>query len=298
MDSFVFIFPSDPINVSQLDIEYQDEYQVAKKLGRVALIDNLALFENQQINIAPKIQEDDCIVYRGWMLAPNQYQKLAEYVRQKGARLVTSFDDYCAAHLLPNWQDKVSEYLTKTEWTDDISERGLIDLLKKFSGAVTIKDFVKSRKHEWEEACFIPNVVDTKHALKVINTFIERQGSQFVGGLVMRQFQELHAIGQHPQSQMPIFEEYRVFYWEGSPFRIIDYWKNGDVKFSDQDWNLIVECGHKINLPFFTIDYARKQDGMLMIMEVGDGQVSGLQDSDVEEFYQSLQIAILESPFS
>lgn len=132
----------------------------------------------------------------------------------------------------------------------------------------------------------------------MINTFIERQGSQFVGGLVMRQFQELHAIGQHPQSQMPIFEEYRVFYWEGSPFRIIDYWKNGDVKFSDKDWNLIVECGHKINLSFFTIDYARKQDGMLMIMEVGDGQVSGLQDSDVEEFYQRLQIAIVESPFS
>lgn len=132
MDSFVCIFPSDPINVSQPDIEYQDEYQVAKKLGRVALIDNLALFENQQINIAPKIQEDDCIVYRGWMLTPNQYQKLAEYVHQKGAQLVTSFDNYCETHLLPNWQDKVSEYLTKTEWTDDISERGLMNLLKIF----------------------------------------------------------------------------------------------------------------------------------------------------------------------
>lgn len=35
-----------------------------------------------------------------------------------------------------------------------------------------------------------------------------------------------------------------------------------------------------------TIDVARKEDGTLIIMEFGDGQVSGLQQVDASDFYR------------
>ena len=38
-----------------------------------------------------------------------------------------------------------------------------------------------------------------------------------------------------------------------------------------------------------TIDIARKDDGKLMIMEFGDGQVSGLQQIEAKDFYRSLE---------
>ena len=36
---------------------------------------------------------------------------------------------------------------------------------------------------------------------------------------------------------------------------------------------------------FVTVDLARKEDGRLIIMELGDGQVSGLQEIDEKDFY-------------
>lgn len=47
--------------------------------------------------------------------------------------------------------------------------------------------------------------------------------------------------------------------------------------------------GKKSNNQFVTVDSARKEDGELMIMELSDGQVSGLQKIDGKEFYQSFK---------
>ena len=45
----------------------------------------------------------------------------------------------------------------------------------------------------------------------------------------------------------------------------------------------------KVRSNFVTIDIARKDDGKLMIMEFGDGQVSGLQQIEAKDFYQSFE---------
>ena len=44
---------------------------------------------------------------------------------------------------------------------------------------------------------------------------------------------------------------------------------------------------NKVRSNFVTIDIARKDDGGLMIMEFGDGQVSGLQQIEAKDFNQS-----------
>ena len=41
----------------------------------------------------------------------------------------------------------------------------------------------------------------------------------------------------------------------------------------------------KVRSNFVTIDLAWKDDGELMIMEFGDGQVSGLQQIEEKDFY-------------
>lgn len=45
----------------------------------------------------------------------------------------------------------------------------------------------------------------------------------------------------------------------------------------------------KVKSNFVTVDIARKDDGELIIIELGDGQVSGLQQIDVKEFYKSFE---------
>lgn len=285
-EAFIFLFPTDPLDIQQVDPEYEKEYLAAKKYCDVALIQLELLLESGNVKINRSFPEGGTVVYRGWMLTPMQYQILENWMMEQNAHLFTSLSNYTQTHLLPSWGNRSNTLQSK--WTDDLSRSSLIRLLGEFNSAITVKDFVKSRKHEWEDAFFIPDSTDIPQALSVINTFIERQGEQLVGGVVLREFIELKEIGRHPRSQSPIFEEYRVFYWQATPIVIIDYWHNESIHLNQQELDFISEQGRDIASPFFTIDYARKATNELIIMEIGDGQVSGLQEYEEELFYKKL----------
>jgi len=54
-----------------------------------------------------------------------------------------------------------------------------------------------------------------------------------------------------------------------------------------------------INSKFYTVDYACKKDGDWIIVEIGDGQVSGLPDfGDKQVFYNRLHHYLREKPKS
>ena len=63
---------------------------------------------------------------------------------------------------------------------------------KQLNGPYIVKDYVKSRKHEWYDACFIKNISDIANTTRVIRNFVERQGDSLVGGIVLRKFMGLH----------------------------------------------------------------------------------------------------------
>ena len=78
-----------------------------------------------------------------------------------------------------------------------------------------VKDYVKSRKHDWNTACFISNGQNVDEVERVCGRFIELQDENLVGGLVLREFVSFKSIGAHSQSQMPLTKEYRLFFFDG-----------------------------------------------------------------------------------
>ena len=287
MMKYVVLFLTDLLDPKAPDFEYTKEYQAAKKYFSVGLIDQQQLFEKNTVTLNCQITQDTVYIYRGWMLKPGLYTKLVNFIQNRGGKMLNDLAEYEATHLLPNWATAGQNQL-KTRWTSDLSDASIRQLLQQFSGSVTIKDFVKSRKYEWDEAFYIPATSDTAHALQVVHNFIERQGTELVGGLVMREFIALKSLGEHPKSHTPIFEEYRVFYLNNAPLTIINYWTEEKITLSPKDKKLIQLAGKQISSNFYTIDFARKANGQLIIMEMGDGQVSGLQDYDEETFYKLL----------
>lgn len=287
MMKYVILFLTDLLDPKAPDFEYTKEYQAAKKYFSVGLIDQQQLFEKNTVTLNCQITQNTVYIYRGWMLKPGLYTKLVNFIQNRGGKMLNDLAEYEATHLLPNWATAGQNQL-KTRWTSDLSDASIRQLLQQFSGSVTIKDFVKSRKYEWDEAFYIPATSDTAHALQVVHNFIERQGTELVGGLVMREFIELKNLGEHPKSHTPIFEEYRVFYLNNAPLTIINYWTEEKITLSPEDQKLIQLAGKQISSNFCTIDFARKANGQLIIMEMGDGQVSGLQDYDEETFYKLL----------
>lgn len=102
----------------------------------------------------------------------------------------------------------------------------------------------------------------------------------------MRKYVPLKHVGYHGQSGMPISEEYRVFIYAGKILAIDDYWiKNNGVSIMDAEYRWIESIVRDVKSTFVTVDLARKEDGTLVIMEMGDGQVSGLQQLSADIFY-------------
>ena len=77
-------------------------------------------------------------------------------------------------------------------------------LLTRFGDKpLILKDWVKSQKHHWEEACFISRASDRKGVQKVVEKFLELQGTDLNVGLVFREFIEFEALAQHEKSGCP-----------------------------------------------------------------------------------------------
>jgi hypothetical protein len=49
-----------------------------------------------------------------------------------------------------------------------------------------LRDYVKSMKHYWHEAAYIPDTVGHAAAWKVAARFRELRGDEFTGGFVLR----------------------------------------------------------------------------------------------------------------
>ena len=224
-------------------------------------------------------------------MKPELYALFYEKLKEQNIILINSPEEYNHYHLLPHWYHEFEEDTAKSAWTDTPDVNAALSLLHSFDGSVMIKDYVKSRKHEWYDACFIPDVTDMENANTVISNFVSRQAESIVGGIVIREFLNLNSIGYHTISAMPISEEYRAFILAGNILAIDNYWNENEANaltFSQADLDWLTAQIKKIHSNFVTMDFARKSDGSLVIMELGDGQVSGLQQISPAKFYSEI----------
>lgn len=185
-------------------------------------------------------------------------------------------------------------------WTTGNQVDDILHAAKRLDGdSYIVKDYVKSRKHEWHDACFIKNIKDTAAFERIIRNFAARQGEDLVGGVVLRKFENLKKVGFHEQNGMPLSEEYRIFVYAGNVLAVDGYWSHSDeLDFTEQEYAWIESLAIRIKSNFVTIDLARKEDGTLIIMELGDGQVSGLQQINAADFYRIFRGQGIRNPYT
>ncbi|MEO0403273.1 MAG: ATP-grasp domain-containing protein [Bacteroidota bacterium] len=234
--------------------------------------------------------ETEKAMYRGWMLTPVLYKDLYNGLLNKNIQLINSPEEYQHTHYLPESYYLIESVTPKSVWTKDLTESSLQQLSSSIdSTSFIVKDFVKSEKHHWEEACFIPDSNDLENAMKVINRFIELRGEYLNAGIVLREFIELQPLTTHSESGMPLTKEFRMFFSKGTLQNVYPYWDEGEYGESLPETAVFEDIARAIQSNFFTMDVAQKTDGSWIIMELGDAQVSGLPDNaDIAQFYQNL----------
>jgi hypothetical protein len=194
------------------------------------------------------IQAGATVVYRGWMATAEEYAALAEAIERAEGFPLTAPHEYLAAHHLPNWYPLLAEFTPETRMFPSDAE--LVAELRALDWeAYFVKDFVKSLKTGRGSV-----VRDPADAPAVVAELREYRG-RIEGGICVRRVEEFV-----PESERRYFVLNGVGYAGGA----------------EPVPDVVRACAERVRSPFFSVDVARRRDGALRVVEVGDGQVSDL----------------------
>lgn len=294
------LFYESMLQPRQVDEDYTAEAAAARAAGMdIHLLDWSALVDAGDVTRAvrrvPEQTHPTLAVLRGSMLRVETYAQLYAALLVRGVRLISDPAAYEHTHHLPASLDLIAEMTPLTvvhplSAGASLSLDRLAELLQPFDdGPIIVKDYVKSRKHEWTEACFIPNAADTEAAARVIQTFCGRQGADLVGGLVFRAFEPFVAVGTHPRSGTPLTKEYRLWWLDGTCIAAIPHWDEVAYHGDGPPIAPFAHVARQVCSRFFTMDVAERTDGIWRIVELGDGQVAWADAQvDLAAFYAAL----------
>jgi hypothetical protein len=237
----------------------------------VALVDHDALTQScdagQAVARVPEGHSD--AVYRGWMVRAGQYEALAGALAARGVALRTSPAQYQRAHEFPGWYPAFAGLTPDSAWTsaDDRAAFRKAHAKLGASGQAVVRDHVKSMKHYWDTAMYIPDLADTDAAWGVASRFRALREDEFSGGFVLRRF-ESFAGG-----------EARTWWISGECALVTPHPDTPESPAAELGSLPLAEITLRLGglgLAFATVDLALRADGAWRVVEVGDGQVSGL----------------------
>jgi hypothetical protein len=269
MQPKTFLIPKLPFS-KEIDPQFERDVVAAEQLGITVLkLDFEALLDQGQVEISgPVVAAESPVMYRGWMLSPDDYEVLCQGVEDLELEMLTDPDMYRSAHTFPGWYELFKDFTPRSWKEEEIPEAEY---------PVIVKDYVKSAKHLWDEACYIP---DKSRLEQVTSRFKSERGDQFEGGLVLRAF-------------VPDLTdaEIRTWWWKGKmiletphPDDKMAYAPEANLPISE-----VADAVRELEADFVTVDFAERDDGRWIVIEVGDAGVSDFPESlDIFDLYSKL----------
>jgi hypothetical protein len=213
-------------------------------------------------------------------------QQLDESVRASGSSLVNSWEEYLYVSNLYAWIADLDDLTPAAYHVSDIPNLP--------EGEYFIKGETNSVKHEWLDSAFAPNLVAVGNVVKNL------QSHNVVGSqeLVIRPFVRYRQLAVMESGQ-PVFNEWRVFILNGQVMASGFYWSQQQHRFAEQQIQPLIpeefqkavdlaieRVGKRIS--FVVIDFAEKPDGTWQVIELNDGNMSGLCGVDPDELWSNI----------
>ncbi|MCM6778369.1 ATP-grasp domain-containing protein [Nocardia sp. CDC159] len=265
---------ADPLQPRRTDPHFAPETAAAQRLGAtIGLIDHDLLLTGDAAAAVRNVPRDlGPAWYRGWMIPSRAYAALAEALAARGTPLLTHATAYRTAHELPGWYETFAAVTPASRWLPTppghIPDPATLATLAAplGNGPGIVKDYVKSAKHAWETACYIPDLADTTHLHRVVTAFLAEQGDHLAGGIVLRSYEPFGATRA---------AEARVWWLDGAPVLVTAH-PDTPTECPAPPLDAVAERVVELDTRFLTTDLALRADGVWRVVEVGDGQVSDL----------------------
>lgn len=234
-----------------------------------------------------QVQKGDLVIPRYSALP--WYEEFEADVEYLGAKLINTYRQHCFVADLRNWYYLLGDYTPRT-WF-------YLDQLP-IEGPFVLKGQTSSKKHNWKTHMFAKD----KYEAIEVHTRLSRDSYIGVQHIYARKYVPLRTFTEGVQG-LPITEEYRFFVMNGEVLSGAFYW-------SEHTEYIIEECGYAPNpdvvprefldkvvsivaphVPFFVVDVARTAEDEWIVIELNDGQMSGLSDNDPEVLYSAMRKA-------
>lgn len=274
------IFPSDYFNINNVDTFYEAECRAVKSFDEheILLFDFDKFISDGKLvtnSNFPKIIKN--AIYRGFMMSVYDYRKFYSLLLRNNIYLQTSPEQYERMHIFPNIYPDIKDFTPKIltyPLDTHIDLEGVFKIFDKF----IVKDYIKSLK-----SSNFPQFFDKTYSQEMfdnaLSLFLHYRGHLLEGGICLKEFVTLKKYDSHTN-------EYRAFFYKN---QLISLCRNSSQKVDIKPSLAFVMQFNALNSVFYTVDFGELENGEWIILEVGDGQVSGLSDyENINVFYEKL----------
>lgn len=248
--------------------------------------DELASAQNYFVctNRLPQIQKDDLCIsrYSLWPFYADQ-QKDIEYL---GAKLISTYEQHIYIADLGNYVIDLEDITPRT-WSSPLDIPDNMQFV--------VKGETNSRKSNWLHDMWAPNKAA---AIDICNRL---SNDSLIGTqkIYIREYVPLVKLLDGING-MPVAKEYRFFIAYGKVLCGGFYWQNYIADITEPvDYHevpteflnkVISKVGNKSN--FYVVDVALTQSGEWIVIELNDGQFSGLSAIDPNDLYSNLKTVL------
>lgn len=218
------------------------------------------------------------------------YGELVKDVEHVGSKLINSLEQH-------QYVADVTQYVADL---GELTPRTWIEWGNLPEGSYVVKGRTNSRKHEWNKRMFAETRADVPKVARALldDDLIRDQG------LVVREYVPLRTF-DYGINGLPITNEWRFFCLNGEIVDAGYYWASmpecewaghermgepGEAPPPPEAKELVREVLRRIDpVPFVVVDVAEKAAGGWIVIELNDGQMSGLSMIPPERFYRNLR---------
>lgn len=265
----------EPVILFREDLDSEDELSIALKYLNV-------------LKYRTEVKPNSVVIGRYSVLP--FYRELEKELELSESRLINSYTEY-------NFIANIFEWAGQYGILSDLTPMTWDNWSKLPDTSFVVKGMVNSRKQNWATHMFAETKADVpKVAARLLDDYLIREQ-----GVVVREYIPLRKLGIGLNG-LPITNEWRTFWIRneaGNPVLLSKgfYWSGtfpeliSEAYFNSKADKLILEAAHRIvdKVSFFVIDVAEKEDGEWIVVELNDGQMSGLCGCQAEELYGNLK---------
>lgn len=249
----------------------QQEYQIAN-----------SIWKNDLYRFRTSIPSNSIVIGRYSVLP--FYQELEDELRINNSRLINMHEQHLFISKM-QYYNMIKSYTPET-WFN----KGYQNVPDSNTGWI-VKGETNSKKFQWNTHMFASNRDELKQVMNNLleDSFISSQN------LIIRKYVPLVKLDEGLNG-LQFTKEYRLFYYKNQYIDGSFYWSNMENAHKyNKVPNEALSIGNKVSnilskyVNFYVIDVAETQSGEWIVIEVNDGQMSGLSMINPTNFYINLK---------